>query len=171
VANWEADYSFMMSHEDPTQAHAIEPDDPPGAHVISGINSAAYPSQFAAIAAMPQADRGPAVENFYQTEFFNKWEAQLSDPVEERILDAMVNEGPVTGVKDLQTAINSVSGAGTVVVDGGWGPATVAAANACDQLELVAAIQAVRKARYIAIVAAHPEDSKYEAGWLARAGE
>jgi len=171
VANWEADYSFMMSHEDPTQAHAIEPDDPPGAHVISGINSAAYPSQFAAIAAMPQADRGPAVENFYQTEFFNKWEAQLSDPVEERILDAMVNEGPVTGVKDLQNAINSVSGAGTVAVDGQWGPATVAAANACDQDALVAAIRATRKARYIAIVAAHPEDSEYEAGWLARAGE
>jgi lysozyme family protein len=171
MADFDVDYKFLMSHEDPTQAHKITPDAPPGAYVISGINSAAFPSQFAAIAAIPQDQRGSAVENFYQTEFFNKWEAQLSDPVEERILDAMVNEGPVTGVKDLQNAINSVSGAGTVAVDGQWGPATVAAANACAQDALVAAIRATRKARYIAIVAAHPEDSKYEAGWLARAGE
>jgi lysozyme family protein len=171
VSSFDTDYNFMMKNEDPTQAHAITPDAPPGAHVISGINSFSYPAQFAAIAALPQAERGPAVESFYSTTFFNAFEAQLSDLVEERILDAMVNEGPVTGCKDLQNAINSVSGPGTVAVDGGWGPATVAAANACDQNALVAAIQAVRKARYIAIVAAHPEDSKYEAGWLARAGE
>lgn len=171
MADFDTDFQFLMNNEDRTQSHAIVPDAPPGAFAISGINSAAFPSQFAAIAAIPQAQRGPAVKNFYHAEFFNKWEAQLSDPVEERILDAMVNEGPMTGVKDLQNAINSVSGSGTVVVDGGWGPATVAAANACDQLALVAAIQAVRKARYVAIVAAHPEDSQYEAGWLARAAE
>ena len=171
MADFQTAYNFMMKHEDPTQAHAITPDDPPGSHVISGINSAAFPAQFATIAAIPQAQRGPAVESFYKTTFFNNWEAQLSDPVEERILDAMVNEGPATGVKDLQNAINSVSGAATVATDGQWGPATVAAANACDQNALVAAIQATRKARYKAIVAAHPQDSQYEAGWLARAGE
>ena len=176
MADFQTDFDFMIKNEDPTQAHKINPDACPAGcpgpcYAISGINSGVFPSQFAAIAALPQDQRGPAVENFYQTEFFNKWEAQLSDPVEKRILDAMVNEGPGTGIKDLQNAINSVSGPGTVTVDGGWGPATVAAANACDQDALVAAIQATRKARYIAIVAAHPEDSKYEAGWLARAGE
>ena len=171
MADFDVDYDFLMNNEDRTQAHAIVPDAPSGSYAISGINSFSYPKQFAAIAALPQDQRDPAVRNFYRTEFFGKYEAQLSDPVEERILDAMVNEGPVTGCKDLQNAINSVSGIGTVVVDGGWGPATVAAANACDQNALVAAIQGTRKARYIAIVAAHPEDSKYEAGWLARAGE
>ena len=169
MADFETDYEFMIANEDRTQAHAIVPDAPPGAYAISGINSAAYPAQFKAIAAIPQAERGAAVENFYQTEFFNKFEAQLSDPVAERILDAMLNNGPVTGTKILQKAVNSLDG--NLVVDGQWGPATVAAANACDQLALVAAIQNTRVAYYEAIVAAHPQDSVYEAAWLTRARE
>ena len=176
MSNFDIDFQFMIDNEDRTQAHACNPDACPSGcsgpcYAISGINSGAYPTQFAAIAATPQAQRGPAVESFYQKEFFNQYEAQLSDPVEERILDAKVNNGPVTGCKFLQEAINSVTGSGTVTVDGQWGPATVAAANACDQNALVSAIQATRKAYYLAIVAAHPEDSKYETGWLARAGE
>ena len=169
LANFDTLFTFFMNNEDKTQAHAVVPDAPPCAWAISGINSAAFPQQFKAIAAIPQAQRGPAVENFYQTEFFNKWEAQLSDPVAERILDAMVNNGPVTGTKILQEAVNSLGPC--LVVDGQWGPATVAAANACDQGELVVAIKNTRVAYYEAIVARNPQDAQYEAAWLARARE
>lgn len=169
MANFDVDYAFLMVNEDRTQAHAVVQDAPPGAYAISGINSAAFPQQFKAVAAIPQAQRGPAVENFYRTTFFNAYEEQLSDPVAERILDAMVNNGPVIGTKILQESINSLGG--NLVVDGQWGPATVAAANACDQLALVAAIQNTRVAYYEAIVARNPQDAQYEAGWLARARE
>ena len=119
MADFETDYEFMIANEDRTQAHAIVPDAPPGAYAISGINSAAYPAQFKAIAAIPQAERGAAVENFYQTEFFNKFEAQLSDPVAERILDAMVNNGPVTGTKILQWCTSLSPGEDAPGI--GWG--------------------------------------------------
>ena len=52
MADFETDYEFMIANEDRTQAHAIVPDAPPGAYAISGINSAAYPAQFKAIAAI-----------------------------------------------------------------------------------------------------------------------
>lgn len=164
----------MMANEDRTQAHACVPDPCPTGcagpcYAISGINSGAFPTQFAVIAAVPQAQRGPAVEQFYRAEFFNKYEAQLSDPVAERVLDAMVNSGASTGVRLLQQAVNATGG--DLAVDGAWGPLTVAAANACSQAELVAAFQVRRAALYRDIVAAHPQDSVYEANWLARAEE
>ncbi len=174
MANFEVDYQFMIANEDRTQAHACVPDSCPlgcagPCYAISGVNSGAFPKQFAIIAALPQAQRGPAVEQFYQEEFFNKYEAQLSDQVAERVLDTMVNNGPMTGVRLLQEAVNTLGGA--LAVDGAWGAKTVAASNACDQGELVTAFQARRAALYRAIVTAHPEDAAYEAGWLARAAK
>ena len=165
MSDFETDYQFMMQNEDRSQVHAIVPDAPPGAHAISGINSAAYPKQFAAIASLPQAERGPAVEQFYRTEFFGKYQAQLSDPVAERWLDQAVNGGPVTATRLLQQAV------GTVPVDGTWGSATVTACNAADQLALVTAFQAARRQHYLDIVAKHPEDAQYLPGWLARAAK
>ena len=169
MADFETDYAFMESNEDRTQAHATVSDAPPGAFSISGINSAAYPTQFAAIAAIPQAQRGPAVEQFYKDNFWNVWEGQLSDIVAERVLDEAVNAGPGTAVRILQQAINSLGG--TLKVDGGWGPETVAAANVCDQTALENAFRVARKAHYDAIVAANPADAKYQAAWDARAEE
>jgi hypothetical protein len=172
MADWETDFEFLMKDEDRAQAHAIVQDAPNiyktnasgnqvrvGAYALSGINSAAYPEDFATIAALPQAERGPAVDAFYKKNFFNKWEAQLSDPVEERILSHMVNRGPVAGVKVLQTAVDNLGGG--IAVDGAWGPATVAAANACDQDALVEAVRSARLADYEALVARNPADAIY----------
>jgi len=174
VADFNTDYQFMMANEDRTQAHACVPDSCPTGcqgpcYAISGINSGAFPAQFAAIAALPQAERGPTVKQFYQSEYLNKYDAQLSDPVAERVLDTMVNSGQSTGVRILQQAVNALGG--QLTVDGQWGPLTVAAANDLDQVQLVAAFDARRAALYKAIVAANPADAVYEATWLARAEE
>lgn len=180
MSDFDTDFDFMIVDEDGTQAHAVVPDIPNvyktdsegnpvldghglkiriGAYSISGINSASFPQDFAAIAALPQAERGPAVEAFYRKNFFNKWEAQLSDPVEERILSHMVNRGPVNGVKVLQTAIGSL---GThIAVDGLWGPDTVEAANACNQDALTAAVRTARLRDYENLVAKNPADAVY----------
>ena len=171
MADFDTDFNFMMTDEDSTQAHALVPDAPgtwavvagaktwQGAWAISGINSKAFPADFAAIAALPQNQRGPAVELFYETLFWNTWEGSLSDAIAERVLDTAVNRGGVNGVKVLQMAVNACGG--SLTVDGRWGPATVAAANACDQDALLAALRAARLADYQAVVAANPSDAQY----------
>ena len=171
MADFDTDFNFMMTDEDSTQAHALVPDAPgtwvvvagakmwQGAWAISGINSKAFPADFAVIAALPQVQRGPAVEKFYETLFWNTWEGALSDAIAERVLDTAVNRGGVNGVKVLQMAVNACGG--SLTVDGHWGPATVAAANACDQDALLAALRAARLADYQAVVAANPSDAQY----------
>ena len=159
MADFDTDYRYMEHNEDGAGLHQIVSDDPPGAHAISGINSAAYPEEYAAVAALPQSQRGPAVEDFYRVHVWHQFENQLSDVIAERVLDMAVNSGPVTGVKVLQNAIYSLNPNQTV--DGVWGPATIQAANACDQDKLLAALRTARLQHYKAIVAKHPGKAKY----------
>ena len=163
-------FNWAMDSEDSTRSYAIVPD--VGGDAISGINSAVFPSPFAIIAAIPQAQRGPAVATFYESTFWNRWFAQLvSDDVAKRVFDSAVNQGPGTAVRILQTALNTTHSADTpssLDVDGAWGPLTVSAANYCGDA-LVPYFQQVRIAAYKAIVAANPSDQQYLAGWIARA--
>jgi lysozyme family protein len=170
MADFQEAESFLMHNEDANLAHAIVPDAPPGAHAISGINSVAYPKEYADIAAIPQAQRGSAVDSFYQIHFWNKWEGQLiSQAVADRVYDFAVNAGPGTAVKVFQTAINTIGG--NITVDGGWGPSTVEAANACDPTALIEAFKTERDNRYVAIAKANPSLAKYLQQWEARAAE
>jgi lysozyme family protein len=134
---------------------------------VSGINSGAFPVEFASITALSQADRGPAIEQFYRAHFYNQWLAQIvSLDVQERIFDCAVNMGMGTAVKIAQTAVNSFSATtNQLVVDGGWGPKTVAAINAVDPKTFVAAFCAARVAHLQKYDAASP----YLAQLIARA--
>ena len=161
MADFLVSYNWAMDNEDRGRQYKMVPDAPPGAYAISGINSFAYPTQFAAINVIPQTQRGPAVQNFYQTQFWNTRFAQLlSDDIAKRVFDSAVNMGPGTAVKVLQTAINQIVTT-PIAVDGGWGPNTVAAANGCVAVALVSQFQQARLAHYQAIVAANPADLKY----------
>jgi len=173
MADFKTCFDFMIQNEDPTLACEIVPDIPPGAHAISGINSAAYPADYAAIAALPQDQRLPAVTAFYQNNFWNKWiQVLTSNEVAMRVLDAAVNMGPGTAVKLLQTAVNAIyCPPQCIQVDGGWGPVTITAANGCEETELVEAFKNAREQHYRDIVAAKPEDAPYLPKWLARAGK
>jgi len=137
-------------------------------YAISGINSGAWPAEYAAISALPQPSRVPAVQAFYEEHFWNDWLVQLdSDDLAKRVFDFAVNGGAGTAVMTMQRAVNSLGG--SLTVDGGWGPLTVAAANAADQEALVQAFIAARAAHYRAIAAANPADAKFLRQWLARA--
>lgn len=161
MASFEIAYNWMMDNEDRGRQYKTVPDAPPGAQAISGINSVAYPTLFAYINATPQSQRWSAVKDFYQKEFWNQWFSQLlSDDVAKRVFDAAVNMGPGTAVKILQEAIN-VFKTPALVVDGGWGPNTVAGANGVLSSALVTAFQQERLEHYKAIVASNPSDSKY----------
>ena len=167
-------YQFMISNEDSLHEYKIVSDAPPGAHAISGINSATYPTQYAAIAAISQANRGPAIQQFYQTEFWNKWLEQLvSDNLAARVFDAAVNMGPGSAVRLLQVSVNSLQN-NALHVDGGWGPNTVLHSNQLsipDDCNIVAAFKDARIQHYQHIVTNNPANGKYLAGWIARANK
>ena len=170
MSSFDVAFQFLMDNEDAARAYAVVPDAPPGAHAISGINSAAFPGEFEAIAAIAQNERALAVEQFYERNFWNQWYAQLtSDEVAKRVFDAAVNAGSVAAVKCLQRSCNSFPIQVPLIEDGGWGPLTVAKANILNPDSLVTAFQQARIAHYKAIIAANPADAVYFAAWAARA--
>jgi lysozyme family protein len=175
MANWDTAYNWMMDNEDPQRACAQVPDACPGGvagpcFAIGGINSGAWPTEFAAIAAADQASREPLVQKFYQKHFWNMWFGQLnSDELCKRVFDFAVNGGSISAVRCLQLAVNSFHDGNPLVVDGEWGPKTMTATNACNPATLLAAFRQQRITYYQEIVAANPAKTKYLAGWIARA--
>jgi hypothetical protein len=179
MADWNTAYNWVMDFEDAPRACAQVPDACPDGtagpcFAISGINSGAWPAEFAPIAALPPGDREPLVQQFYQNHFWNTWFAQVvSDEVCKRVFDFAVNGGSGISVHCLQQAVNSLlaSGAAPIAQDGDWGPMTLGAVNAADPVALQAAFQAKRIAHYQAIVAADRSKAAYLSAWTARAGE
>jgi lysozyme family protein len=181
MSSFDVCYNWMMDNEDAARAYAQVPDAPPGAFAISGINSAAWPEDYAAIAARVQPLRGFWVELFYRTHFWEyapikSWYAQLtSDEVAKRVFDASVNMGSVAAVRCLQQAISTIEDRApgnedfNLSIDGVWGQITVREANDTGPGELVSEFQQARVAHYQAIAAAKPADAVYLAAWTARA--
>jgi len=173
MADFVTAFQWMMLSEDSQLQCAVVPDSTPAGatgpcYAISGINSGSFPADYATIAALPQSSRLPAVQQFYQKQFWNSWFDQLiSDDVAKRVFDFAVNGGPGTAVKTLQRAVNALGG--NLTVDGGWGPMTLAAANAADQAALAQAFIDARVAHYQEIVANDPSDAQYLKSWTARA--
>jgi hypothetical protein len=82
MANWDTAYNWMMDNEDAARACAQVSDACSGGvagpcYAISGINSGAWPTEFAAIAAADQASREPLVQQFYEKHFWSKRYVQL----------------------------------------------------------------------------------------------
>ena len=145
------------------------PDEPPGAFVISGINSAAFPEDFARITDLPMEQRPTAVEAFYRKYFWNEWLPSLtSTEVKKRVMDSCFNQGEGTGVRILQEAVNETQKS-LIETDGHWGPITLSAANACEPGALVAAFCAAREAVYEKLAQANPGLRACLPGWMARA--
>ncbi len=69
MAQFSPAFDFLMVSEDPEKYCEEVPDAPVGARAISGVNSAAWPLDFDKIAALPQSERLPAVQAFYETNF------------------------------------------------------------------------------------------------------
>jgi lysozyme family protein len=171
MGNFNTAYEWMMDNEDAGRKYALVPDAPPGAHAISGINSAAFPNEFAVIAALPQAERAEPVKDFYKTHFWNRWfEEILSDEVVKRVFDAAVNMGEGTAVKLLQAATESAVGV-SVGIDGVWGPRTLSGANNANPEMLSSAFKAARVSHYREIVMRRPSLALYLQNWIARAGK
>ncbi len=176
MADWNTAFNWMMDNEDNSRACKQVPDSAPAGvagpcYAISGINSGSWPNEFAAIAAIPQPQRGALVQQFYHDRFWSDWFEQVtSDDVCKRVFDFAVNGSTHQAVKCLQEAVNSLGGA-PIAEDGGWGPNTLKAVNGTDAEALVTAFKTQRVAHYRAIAAANPDRAKYLAAWTARAGK
>lgn len=164
-------FSYVMAFEDSRLECAIVPDAPPGAHAISGINSAAWSTQYEKIAALPQLERLAAVSAFYQQYFWNALNigGLESQDLANRVMDEAVNAGLNAGAILLQDAINRCGQTPPVAPDGKIGPLTLEAANGIDPERLIAAYRVQRAQRYQNIVARNPSDEVYLAEWLRRA--
>jgi lysozyme family protein len=172
MASFDVCYNWMLDQEDPRREYKIVPDAPQGAHAISGVNSAAFPDEYAAIASVEQSQRADLIKKFYLNHFWNKWLAQInSDEVCKRVFDFSVNAGSHAAVKCLQEAVNILAqetGMTEIKEDGCWGQNTVKSANTCG-VSLISAFQQTRVAHYEAIVDAKPELAHYLPQWMARA--
>jgi lysozyme family protein len=165
MANYQTAFNWLMESEDAQCSCAIVPDAPPGAHAISGINSAAFPQDFQRISGMDQKYRLLAVFQFYKSHFWNQWLDRVdSDELAKRVFDASVNMGEGTAVKLLQSVLWP-----SQVPDGLWGALTVASANKADPDTIVSGFKAARVQHYVNIAKAIKYDAQYLNAWLARA--
>lgn len=95
---------------------------------------------------------------------------KLPAAIQPVMLDAAVNSGPGQAVKFLQEVLNE-SGYGPLSVDGGIGPATIAAATQADAAmgsALVRALVEKRRAFLKQLAVTNPSQQRFEAGWMAR---
>ena len=146
MADFQKCLSFVLPHEAGTPPSYEVTNDNKG-QVIAGVNSLAFPEDFAAIAALPIGQRPAAVQSFYERRFWNQYLAQIiSNAIAAYILDADVNEGQCIGIDILQDAVDACGG--SVVVDGHIGPRTVLAANQIAVATLLLAARSAREAAY-----------------------
>src|SRR5208283_4911306 len=108
MAQYPPALEYILQFEDPKHAYANIPDNK--GNVIAGVNSLAFPADFAAIAALPQNQRARAVAQFYQSNFWNplRLGGLNSQDVANRVLDEAVNTGLREAAVALQEAINTL---------------------------------------------------------------
>lgn len=95
---------------------------------------------------------------------------RLPELIQPVMLDGAVNSGPGASVKWLQEVLNA-NGYGPLSVDGGIGPATIAAANQAAAKMGPAfntALIEVRRAFLVSLGRNDPSQQQFEKGWMAR---
>lgn len=113
---------------------------------------------------------------FYWREFWEPIHGDaLPQAVAEEMFDTAVNTGVGRAVKFLQSALNLLNRNGTLymdlTVDGGVGPATLAAVEALPEKDvpvLVKILNIFQANHYIDIIRRKPTQSVFARGWLAR---
>lgn len=114
------------------------------------------------------ADTAKAI---YNANYFTKPKLdKLPALIQPVMLDAAVNSGPGAAIKWLQQVLNDHS-YGPLTVDGGIGPASIAAANkAAEDMgpALNGALIDVRRAFLMGLIEKNPSQQQFEKGWMAR---
>lgn len=108
-------------------------------------------------------------EELYRTHFWLPRYSQIqSQSVATKLFDDAVNQGPGTAHKMLQQALCSIGS--IVVIDGRFGPATLAAVNAVPEAMLLPWMRLHQYISYVAYIEADPTArEKFRAGLARRA--
>lgn len=174
MSQFEPALEYILDFEDPNRTYVAKIDNN-GGGVIAGINSKSFPRQYAAIVNAPVTLRAPLVAATYRDDLWvpMKLGGLDSQDLANRVFDMEVNAGEGPAARELQQAVNDLMRGANLPtgleVDGIIGANTLAAANGVDQGKLLIAFRARRVSRYEEILAAHPEDAKYQKAWLSRA--
>jgi Predicted Peptidoglycan domain len=174
VSDFAPALAFMLGFEIPSGSYSSFldacPEGCPGpCMAIAGINSGEWPTDYAAIAALPVASRPLPVGSFYLVNFWNPMGLTnlLSQDMANRVFDEGVNSGSGVAIRLLQEAANALGA--SLTVDGVLGVLTAAAVNALAPETILTAYRESRAQRYRDIVEDNPANAKYLTGWLARA--
>jgi len=162
MADFDACISYVLQNEDAGLTGRVTRDS--GGLTRWGICQRSYPAEDIANLSLERA------KEIYRRDFWehHRLDQLNSNNIAAKVLDNLVNMGGF-GIKMLQRAVNHVQSRTTVAEDGGMGPQTIAAANACSPDALLAAICDCDEGRYRGLVAARPEWGIYLNGWLNRA--
>ena len=127
VATFEAAIGKVLEHEGGYVNHPADP----GGETNFGISKRSYPS--VDIKNLTREQAKEIYRNDYWTAMYDRINNQR---IATALFDFGVNAGTFRAVKILQKAINDVI-SGPFVIDGHFGPATLAAVNACDSDKLL----------------------------------
>ncbi len=130
-----------------------DPNDP-GGETKYGISKASYPNVDIANLTVAQATA------IYLRDFW-LFGGVMAQNVATKLFDTYVNERH-DAIKIAQRVVGAT-------IDGNYGPHTEAAINAVDPDFFLDKFRAALISHYQAIVAAHPNEEKFLAGWLRRA--
>ncbi len=148
------------------------PADPGGAtnHGITQATLSAWLGRAASVDDV-EALSADTAKQIYTANYYTKPHIdQLPEVIQPVMLDAAVNSGPGQAVRWLQQVLNANS-YGPLTVDGGVGPATIAAADkaaAAMGTALNKALVEVRRAFLVSLGQQHPQQQQFEKGWMAR---
>ncbi len=136
-----------------------DPDDPGGA-TRYGISKRAHPD------VDPRNLTLDGAKAIYRRDYWNplQGDSLASQPVAEALFDTAVNMGTAQAVKLAQVVLS-------LPADGELGPATLAALNAADGPEFIAAFTLDKVVRYLVLIKKNRKLEKYLYGWLVRTFE
>jgi lysozyme family protein len=154
VSNFDEAVNLVLKHEG---GYVDDPLDPGGATNF-GICKRDHPSLDIFNLSKDEAKK------IYKEEYWLTLYDQIADQkIANTLFDFGVNSGLSRAVKTLQKILNDVM-SGPFVVDGIFGPATLAATNACDSTKLLEKFTQSRIAYYTSL-----NKPRFIKGWIARA--
>lgn len=164
MANFDIAFKVIIGHEG---GYVNDPLDR-GGETYAGITRKNYPKWegWALIdARKPEEDEiyedmKPMVKEFYRTNYWSRIGEITSQVIATFTFDWKINSGNKS-IRALQSAVGTTP-------DGKLGSVTIAAANACNESELLAKLKAARIAFYHGIVERRPSQKKYINGWVNR---
>lgn len=161
MSNFEKAISVVLAHEGGYVNHPADP----GGETKYGITKRSYPNVDIKNLTLAQAKK------IYFNDFWKpyRYEQIVNDEMATKLFDTSVNTGTKRAVKFVQQALNRMGK--SLVVDGIFGPGTLAAINDVDNFALLNVYRDIQAEYYKSLVAADPKKSVFLRGWLVRAAE